>query len=519
MTTDVLIIGSGMAGSVAALSAADEGANVILVTKMDSLISGSTLYAQGGIVFKGEDDSPEKMKSDIMVAGAGHCYEPAVDLLCHEGPDLVQSLLIDRLKVPFASKDGGDEYQRTAEAAHSVPRILHSKDKTGRVLEESMIKAVSAHPNITTLTGLTASDIITNSHHSSNPADTYGEPTCFGALLFNSKTGEVEPIFAKNTILASGGLGQLYLHTTNPIDARGDGIAMAWRAGARCINLQYIQFHPTALYTQTDRFLISEAVRGEGGVLVDQAGHQFMRQYHELGSLAPRDVVARGIHQTMIDQKIPCVYLDITGKSNDWLRDRFPSIYVHCEQIGIDMANEPIPVVPAAHYSCGGIAVDLSGETSIKKLFAIGEVSCTGLHGANRLASTSLLECVVWGHRAGKKAAEQSAKTPSEKSPTIREWEYQHDDIDKALIAQDWETIRHIMWNYVGLIRTPRRLQRARTMLRQLQMEIEEFYKTTKLSDDIIGLRNGVQTALAILFAASQAHESRGCHYLSRDGI
>ncbi|MCH7521749.1 MAG: L-aspartate oxidase [Candidatus Marinimicrobia bacterium] len=507
-----------MAGSVAALTAADAGSAVVLITKTDAMVSGNTHHAQGGIVFRGAGDSPEKLKADILAAGAGHCYEPAVDLFCREGPDLVQKLLIDRLEVPFAHTSKGDEYHRTSEAAHSVPRILHAKDQTGQALERAIIDVTAKHPRITSLSGRTAIDLLTTSHHSANLQDTYRLPRCFGALFFNQATGKVEPVFARQTILATGGIGRLYLHTTNPVEARGDGIAMAWRAGARCVNLHYIQFHPTALYHESGRFLISEAVRGEGGILVDGDGREFMNRFHPDGNLAPRDVVARGIHQTMIEQKITSVYLDITHKSSKWIKDRFPAIYARCQSIGLDMAREPIPVVPAAHFSCGGVAVDLDGQTSIADLFAVGEVSCTGLHGANRLASTALLECLVWGRQAGQAAAQAGQAKSREPFPDIRPWEYQQEDIDQALISQDWETIRHIMWNYVGLVRTPKRMQRARTMLRQLQMEVEEFYKAAVLSDDMIGLRNGVQTALAILFAASEAQESRGCHYVTGDG-
>ena len=406
MTTDVLVIGSGMAGSVAALTAADAGSAVVLITKTDAMVSGNTHHAQGGIVFRGTGDSPERLKADILAAGAGHCYEPAVDLFCREGPDLVQRLLIDRLEVPFAHTSKGDEYHRTSEAAHSVPRILHAKDQTGQALERAIIDVTAKHPRITSLSGRTAIDLLTTSHHSANLQDTYRLPRCFGALFFNQATGKVEPVFARQTILATGGIGRLYLHTTNPVEARGDGIAMAWRAGARCVNLHYIQFHPTALYHESGRFLISEAVRGEGGILVDGDGREFMNRFHPDGNLAPRDVVARGIHQTMIEQKITSVYLDITHKSSKWIKDRFPAIYARCKSIGLDMAREPIPVVPAAHFSCGGVAVDLDGQTSIADLFAVGEVSCTGLHGANRLASTALLECLVWGRQAGQAAAQ-----------------------------------------------------------------------------------------------------------------
>ena len=518
MNTDVLVIGSGLAGLVTALSAADTGCEVLLLTKTDRLAGGNTEHAQGGIVFKGQDDSPERLMADIIEAGAGHCYQPAVEQLCRRGAQLVQQLLIDRYQVAFSSDEAGDEYHRTAEAAHSVPRILHAKDQTGQAIASALVAAVERKPNIVTLTGCSAIELLTSTHHSTDLQDTYGNPACFGAYLYNVGTGTVEPVFARRTILATGGLGQLYLHTTNPLEARGDGIAMAWRAGARCTNLHYIQFHPTALYHESGRFLISESLRGEGAVLVDGDGRQFMQKFHQDSNLAPRDVVARGIHQTMIEQKIPCVYLDITGKSAGWVEQRFPGIYARCLSIGLDIASDPIPVVPAAHYSCGGVAVDLEGRTSIDNLLAVGEVSCTGVHGANRLASTALLECLVWGQAAGELAGRECVDTAPIAPPEIGDWEYEHEEIDLALIAQDWETIRHIMWNYVGLVRTPKRLHRARTMLRQLQMEVEDFYQSAILSDDIIGLRNGLQTALAILFAASEARESRGCHYVTNDG-
>ena len=506
-----------MAGAISALTAADQGREVMLVTKSDHLRDGNTDHAQGGIVFKGLDDSPELLKADILEAGAGHSYEPAVDVLCRQGSELVERLLIKRLKVPFASENGGDEYHRTAEAAHSVPRILHAQDQTGRAIATQLIQAVEDHSKITTVTDFTALDLLTSGHHSSDSRDVYRSPVCFGAYFFNRLTREVIPIFASQTILATGGVGQLFLHTTNPVEARGDGIAMAWRAGARCINLHYIQFHPTALYHPSGRFLISEALRGEGGILIDAGGKEFMQQFHPDGNLAPRDVVARGIHQTMIASEAPCVHLDITHKSADWIRSRFPSIYKKCDSMGIDITREPIPVVPAAHYSCGGVAVDTDGLTSIADLYAVGEVSATGVHGANRLASTSLLECLVWGYNAGLKAAAASAAKSEVYIPSIRPWTYEKEQIDPALIAQDWETVKHIMWNYVGLVRTPKRMHRARTMLRQLQMEIEDFYKAAAITDDIIGLRNGVQTALAILFAASEDRISRGCHFVANE--
>ena len=313
------------------------------------------------------------------------------------------------------------------------------------------------------------------------------------------------------TILATGGLGQIYLHTTNPIESRGDGIAMAWRAGARCVNLHYIQFHPTALYHDSGRFLISEALRGEGAKLYDINGHQFMKGVHKLEDLAPRDIVSRSIHQNLIDTQHPCVYLDISHKDSSWIKSRFPTIYQHCLKLGLDITTKPIPVVPAAHYSCGGISVNLNGESSLKGLYAIGEVACTGVHGSNRLASTSLLECLVWGYLAGKNSAQSK---PKPTFPNTIPWIQESGKIDSAVVAQNWLTIKNTMWNYVGLVRTRERLHKAELILRNLKHDIEEFYQKSQLTPDILSLRNGIQTAVAITSAALEDRVSRGCHYI-----
>jgi len=331
-------------------------------------------------------------------------------------------------------------------------------------------------------------------------------------MSLNNKTKQIYPIYAKRTILSTGGIGQLYLHTTNAPESHGDGIAMAWRAGVRCFNLHYIQFHPTALYHESERFLISEAVRGEGGILIDNSGNEFMNKIHDKGSLAPRDIVSRGIHQTMLANSHPCVYLDITHKNKLWLQNRFPNIYKYCLNKNIDISNEPIPVVPAAHYSCGGIGVNLNGHTSLKRLYAIGEVACTGVHGANRLASTSLLESLVWGYKSGKDASIN--EEGDDYFPNIEPWIIEKDTIDPALIAQDWLSIKHTMWNYVGLVRTRQRLLRAQTILRNLQNDIERFYQRVRLTPEIISLRNGIQTANAIVSSAIEAKSSKGTHYI-----
>ena len=513
--TDVLVIGSGLAGCAAALAAADRGAQVLMLTKSTRPEESNTWYAQGGIIYRGRADSTDRLAADIMAAGDGLCNPAAVDLLAREGPRLVDEVLIDRVQVPFdRAEDGSGALDLTAEAAHSMARIIHSADATGRSIEGAMMAVIGRHPRIEVATGRTAIDLLTLSHHSRNPLDVYAPPTCVGAYVFDQATRRVETIMARQTVLATGGLGRIFLHTSNPAGSCGDGVAMAYRAGARCINMQFVQFHPTTLFVGEERFLISEAMRGEGARLVDRRGRDFMRDHHPEGSLAPRDVVARGIHQMMHETGDPCAYLDITHKPADWIRTRFPRIFERCADAGIDITTRTIPVVPAAHYSCGGVAVDAWGRSSLRRLYAVGEVSCTGLHGANRLASASLLECLVWGTRAGDHAAGAIASGTDDERPDIAAWQHETELVDPALIAQDWLTIRQTMWNYVGLVRTRRRLDRAHQILRELHLEIGRFYAQSELSDALIGLRNGIQTALVVLLAAMEARTSAGCHYL-----
>jgi L-aspartate oxidase len=512
--TDVLVIGSGLAGCAAALAAARGGARVLMLTKQARPEESNTLYAQGGIIYRGKVDSPAQLAADITAAGDGLCHPGAVDLLAREGPRLVDEVLIRDARVEFDhTDDGSGALDLTAEAAHSTARIVHHADATGRSIEDAMLAAVAREPAIELLTGQTAVDLLTLSHHSRNPLDVYAEPTCVGAYVFNQSSRRVETLMARETILATGGLGRLFLHTSNPAGACGDGVAMAYRAGARCINMQFVQFHPTTLFVGDERFLLSESMRGEGARLVDGKGREFMRDYHPEGSLAPRDVVARGIHQMMHETGAPCAYLDITHKSADWIRGRFPRIHERCLDAGVDITTEPIPVVPAAHYSCGGVAVDEWGRSSLQRLHAVGEVSCTGLHGANRLASTSLLECLVWGTRAGRDAAAAVARDGSCYLPAIDPWKHETEAVDPALVAQDWLTIRQTMWNYVGLVRSRKRLDRAHQILRELHLEIGRFYEEAELSDSLIGLRNGIQTALVVLLAAIESRTSAGAHY------
>ncbi len=512
MATDLLVIGCGIAGCSAALAAAKQGLSVLMITKSNETEESNTFHAQGGIIYKGVDDSEKLLMKDLMRAGANLCKHDAIEVLSKMGPELVEEILMNELMVNFDRTSKG-ELHLTEEGAHSIPRIIHAEDLTGRAIEIAFIKGLKKYKNIKVKTSLTAIDLLTLSHHSLNPLDIYKEPTCVGAYFFDHTANKVVPIIAKETLIATGGIGRLFLHTTNPKGSRGDGIAMAYRAGARIQNMEYVQFHPTALYhPDGERFLLSESMRGEGARLINKKGESFMEKYHKLGSLAPRDIVSRGIHEEMLQDGSECVFLDISHKKSEWIKKRFPNIYKKCLEFKIDITRQPIPVVPAAHYSCGGIVVDSEGRTSIKRLRAAGEVACSGIHGANRLASSSLLEGLVWGTLAGKSVAKEVKETKID-LPKISPWKYEKEEADPALILQDWLTIRHTMWNYVGLVRTRKRLVRAEKILTELQSEIEEFYRHSILSDDLIWLRNGIQTSLVILQAAKVNRKSRGCHY------
>jgi L-aspartate oxidase len=517
LQTEVLIIGCGVAGAVAALQLAEAGIAVTIVTRAINPAETNTYYAQGGIIYRGQDDSPELLAQDILRAGAGHSNPRAVKILSEEGPDLVKSLLIDQYGVQFDHNHGdrAAELSLAREGGHSVPRIVHAVDATGQAIEAALIQRLQATANLQLLTGCTAIDLLTPSHHSLNRLAVYDRPSCVGAYLLNQADGKVIRVLAKHTILATGGLGQIFLHNTNPIGARGDGIAMAYRAGARTINMEFVQFHPTTFYhSQAPRTLISEAVRGDGARLVHANGEPFMQNYDaRWKDLAPRDVVSRSIYHEMLERDVPNVYLDLRSYiSEARIREHFPNIYQNCLHYGVDITHDLVPVVPGAHYSCGGIWVDEWGESTIEQLYAIGEVACTGLHGANRLASTSLLEGLVWGYRVADHIAH--ADRPAPDAAIIPPWQETSTAApDPALVWQDMSVIKHMMWNYVGLVRTTRRLQRALRELRQLETEIENFYRATALTDGLIGLRNAVRTGVIVAAAAWENKQSMGCHY------
>jgi L-aspartate oxidase len=514
--TDVLILGCGIAGGTAALELADAGLDVVIVTRADQPAESNTYWAQGGIIFTGEGDSPKLLAQDILHAGAGICREQAVEILANTGPGLVQSVLIDRLKVPFDRKPDGS-LALGREGGHSMPRIVHSADATGRAIENALIAELKRHPHVRFLTSHTAVDLLTPAHHGRDRRAVYDPVSCVGAYVLEQSTSEVLRIFARATILATGGLGQIYLRTTNPVGSRGDGLAMAYRAGARVINTEYVQFHPTAFYHRNAPcFLITEAVRGAGARLVDEQRRPFMDRYDpEWKDLAPRDVVARGIHSEMLRRGVKNVYLDLaTYIPAERIRAEFPEMHRSCLEYGIDITRDLLPVVPAAHYACGGVWVDEFGQSTLGRLYAIGEVSCTGLHGANRLASTSLLEGLVWGHRSAHHVAESLEPRSAALFDDIPPWQPTGaQEPDPALIAQDVTSIKNIMWNYVGLVRTAPRLARAIRELRNLEVEIERFYRAAGLSDELIGLRNSIRVALIVTLAAWENPESRGCHY------
>jgi L-aspartate oxidase len=499
---DSLIIGSGLAGLSLALKLADRQ-KVAVITKK-SLLDGASAWAQGGIAaVLSPDDSWENHIHDTEIAGAGLCDPDTTRYVVENGKAAINWLI--QQGVPF-SRDEDNNYHLTREGGHSHRRIIHAADATGLAVQQSIAARVMAHPNITLLEQHIAIDLITGNKLGRR------DNRCYGAYALNTVKDEIITIGAHNTILATGGAGKVYLYTTNPDTATGDGIAMGWRAGCRVANMEFIQFHPTCLYhPHAKSFLISEAVRGEGGILKLPDGTRFMPRHDERAELAPRDVVARAIDFEMKTHGLDCVYLDISHQSKAFLQQHFPNIYARCLELGIDITREPIPVVPAAHYTCGGIMVDLHGRTDVEQLYAIGETTHTGLHGANRLASNSLLECLVFAEAAAVDILAQQAGEMS----ALPQWdESQVTDADEAVvISHNWAELRRFMWDYVGIVRTTKRLQRAQHRIQLLHEEINEYYAHFHVSADLLELRNLVLSADLIVQSALSRHESRGLHY------
>ncbi len=520
MHVDTLIIGCGIAGAVTALElAADREREIVMITRADDPDHSNSSLAQGGIVYKSDDDSPELLESDIKEAGDGIFNPRALAILSSEGPEELRQVLLETVGVEFDKDDAGN-LAFGLEGAHSRRRILHVGDGTGKAIMTALLAKLAATPNIRLLTSHTAIDLLTYPHHSPSPLAIYDEPVCHGAYVLDQATGTVESIVAARTVLATGGLGQLFLNSTNPSGARGDGLAMAYRAGARVINAEYIQFHPTALFMSgTTKALISEAVRGEGAVLLSPDGDPFMEKYApQEKELAPRDVVSRAIYVEMFTNDYSYVLLDIASrKPAAFIKERFPQIHALCLARNYDISRQPVPVVPAAHYHCGGVMVDMDSRTSLRKLYAVGEVACTGLHGANRLASTSLLEGLVWGVRAAAAIRGEDGKVDG--SLAVPEWDVsaQVYDADPALVQADMQAIRSLMWHHVGLIRSGHRLRRASKELWSMRATIEDFYRKARLSDGLTGLRNAVQAAGLIAAGAIHNTVNRGCHFRQED--
>ena len=510
--TDCLVIGAGLAGSAYALHAARAGFGVQLLSLGEPSEANSD-RAQGGIIFD-TSTQPDLLSRDIMTASDGMANPAAIGQLVKEGPNAVRELLLDELNVAFDRQSGG-ELELTREGGHSERRIIHAKDLTGRAILSSVAACVDATSNITRQMGSVAIDLLTLSHNTDKPSDRFEPLTCFGAYVLDGQSGEPAAIVARKTILATGGLGQIFQHSTNREGSVGHGYAMAYRVGARLIDLEYVQFHPTVFYGQNaPHFLITEALRGEGAVLINGRGKKFMNDVHPLGSLAPRDIVSRAIHQEMVNGGDTCVYLDLDALKPDFIRERFPFIYQRCKEHGIDITSEPIPVVPAAHYSCGGVHTDLEGRTNVRHLNAIGETGCTGLHGANRLASTSLLECLT-GAKFTAVADISDLQEMSFRQPEPQAWKSPSRDADLTLILQDLSLVQQTMWNYAGIIRSKNRLTRAHRMLLELREEIQVFYHDCRLTSELIELRNAVQTALLVVHAATLNPESKGCHFFA----
>ncbi|MBL8511721.1 MAG: L-aspartate oxidase [Betaproteobacteria bacterium] len=507
-TVDILIIGSGLAGMSLALRLADSQ-KVALVTK-NELLDAASAWAQGGIAaVLGTDDTPADHIRDTHIAGADLCKDAAVRQVVQNGRKAVEWLV--QQGVPFTRDEiNQDALHLTREGGHSHRRIVHAADATGNAVQKTLVSQLKSHPNIEVLDHPLAIDLIT-SRKLKRPDSAN---RCYGAYVLNRTTGKVDTLGASHTVLATGGAGKVYLYTTNPDIATGDGIAMGWRAGCRVANMEFIQFHPTCLYHPAAKsFLISEAVRGEGGLLKlpSPAGERFMPAHDPRAELAPRDIVARAIDYEMKKRGLDYVHLDISHKPPEFLKAHFPNIYEKCLSYGIDITREPIPVVPAAHYTCGGLVTDLHGRTDITDLYAIGEVSCTGLHGANRLASNSLLECLVFSAAV----AEDIARQPPRPQPPLPAWDESRvtDADEEVIISHNWDELRRFMWDYVGIVRSDKRLARAMHRIDLLKAEIHEYYANFRISNDLIELRNLLQTAELIVHSAAARKESRGLHY------
>ena len=518
MESDFLVIGAGIAGLSFALHAAEQG-TVTVITKGQA-IESNTAWAQGGISavlnesLRASGDNYESHVADTLDAGAGLCKEEAVRTIIEAGTETINELIA--VGVEF-DKEDSSHFSLGKEGGHSKRRILHCKDTTGLKIAKALIEKATAHPNITLLEEHFAIDLITTAK-----LGTATEDRVVGAYVLNENTTKVEIFRSDRVLLATGGCGKVYLYTTNPDSSTGDGLAMAWRAGASISNMEFVQFHPTCFYNpsatgaKARSFLVSEAVRGEGAILINEKGEDFTKQHDPRGSLAPRDIVARAIDHEIKKTGAACVYLDVTHKPKGFMQERFPHIYNTLLSFGHDCEKDPIPVVPAAHYQCGGVKTDVNGKTNIRGLFAVGEVACTGLHGANRLASNSLLEGNVMAKRAYQamlKSYHPDKTSPS--TPAIPAWEYGDTTPpdEQVLISHNWDEIRRLMWDYVSIVRTDNRLQRASRRLRNLRQEVREFYWGHRVNADILELRNLVATGMLIVDCAIRRKESRGIHY------
>jgi L-aspartate oxidase len=503
---DFLVLGGGVAGLSFALEAAGHGSVLVLTKRQRS--EGSTQYAQGGVAsVLGPDDNFELHVEDTLVAGAGLNHRDAVEVTVREGPERIRWLLSLGVEL---DREGPNALHLTREGGHSRRRVAHAKDTTGREIERALLDACAAK-GIRIEEDQIAIDLVT-----SGKAGLGGPNRVLGAYVLDRASGRITTVSAAATVLATGGAGKVYLYTSNPDVATGDGVAMAYRAGATIANMEFFQFHPTCLFhPQAKSFLISEALRGEGGILRNGAGEAFMSRYDARKELAPRDVVARSIDAEMKRRGDDCSFLDMTHLPKSFLVAHFPNIYATCKEFGIDMAAQPIPVVPAAHYQCGGVVTDLMGRTTVQRLYAIGEVSCTGLHGANRLASNSLLEGLVFGRRAALHAIDTLAEA-SGPPPSIPDWN-PGDALapeEGVVVAHNWDEVRRLMWNYVGIVRTMKRLERARTRLALLRGEIRDYYWQYQVTPDLVELRNLADVAMLMVECARQRKESRGLHYV-----